>query len=358
MNPKLCSLLEKMPLPAVGKGRFCRVVYSEQLDKLLEAFYGRKGLCLKIARFAGDVLEGAPLTAVVKLQNVAAMHGLAPRVYDIVKVGGMAAQVTDFMPPKQEPTLEGVARLVNFLLEAPARTEKRVGPEGASKWDIVTSNSNWGGDVFLDWGGLVLGNPEQYADQLRDRVAVNITAAHRGEGVEHTYQALPELNLSGSRNFAERVKAIQLHKLDFNGKDVLDLGCNLGEFCFYASRRGARRVVGVDMPFLAKPMREVANWLGYWNVDFAGAQLPDERIATDVERFDIVFALSVCNHVGGYAGWIADLCRDTLVLEGHGGDDPARYTADLQRDFKRVDLIGYTTDVYRRPVFVCRKDAN
>jgi len=188
---------------------------------------------------------------------------------------------------------------------------------------------------------------------------VNIRGAHQGEPADHTYQAMPQLDISGTRNFAHRAATLGLDSLEFEGKTVLDLGCNLGEFCFYAGTHGARRVVGVDLSFLAQPMQEAAHWLGYSNVDIVGAALPTEagaiKAATGLSAFDVVFALSVCNHVGGYGKWMADLCKDAFILEGHGWDDPERYLADLRRDFTTVDFVGCTNDVLLRPVFVCHK---
>jgi len=40
--------------------------------------------------------------------------------------------------------------------------------------------------------------------------------------------------------------AENLSKLDFQGKTVLDLGCNFGYYSFLARRAGARRVLGID----------------------------------------------------------------------------------------------------------------
>lgn len=37
-----------------------------------------------------------------------------------------------------------------------------------------------------------------------------------------------------------------LHLLDFHNKTVIDLGCNLGYFCFIVKKAGAVRVLGID----------------------------------------------------------------------------------------------------------------
>ena len=357
----LLKLTPEQQQLAPGKpGRFCKILSNKPLSKLLAQQYGRSRLCLKALHEPGDVWEGVSLVKATQTQNLAAERGIAPRVYDIVRLeDGTLAQVTDWAPPGVEPSLRGIEKLVQFLQGMEIGTAKLVSPSGPSKWDIVTSMVNWSGDLFLDWGGLYLKDPKKYLERLVDRVSVGITVAQNGKPASITYQALPELNLNGQRDTKHRIAAMQLERVNWYGKTVLSLGCNLGAFCFYAERQGARRVVGVDRPMLAAPMREVANCLGYWNVDFIGIDLTEQagfiQRETNIKSFDIVLALSVCNHVGGYASWIANLCADTLILEGHGGDDPARYLADLQRDFASVDMIGFTTDRMRRPVFVCRK---
>ena len=359
-NTLLTLTLEQQHPGPGGLGRFCRILHNKALCKLLAERYGRPRLCLKVLRAPGDIWEGTRLVEAVQLQNLAAERGVAPRVYAIVQLkDGRLAQVTDWAAPNAEPSLKAIERLVQFLQDPQVATTKLIGPDGPPKWDIVTSVKNWAGDLFLDWGGLHLKYPEQFVSNLVDRVSVGISVAERGKPVGVTYQGLPELDLTGQRHAQHRIDIMQLDRLDWRGQTVLDLGCNLGAFCFYAERRGAQRVVGVDRGMLAEPMREVASWFGHWNVDFVGADLAGQAAsiqgATAIERFDVVLALSICNHIGGYGSWMADLCADTLVLEGHGGDDPTRYLGNLQQDFAEVDMIGFTTDLMQRPVFVCRK---
>lgn len=343
-------------------GRFCRMIKNKPLVRYLAARYGRRGLCLKALRGPGETWESLPMIDAARVQNIGAFHNVAPRVYDVVRLpGDVLAQVTDWAPQVAEPSPEAIKTLLEVIEQAAIGTGKKVGPKGPPKWDIVTSVKNWGGDWFLDWGGLYLENPLGYMKDLAWRASARITAARRGEPSSTTYQSRPELGLQGSRDTEHRIQALHLEDIDWRGKTVLDLGCNLGAFSFYADRQGALRVVGVDRPMLAGPMREVANLLGYWNVDFVGAELPDQadriRAATGIGRFDVVLALSVCNHVGGYAPWIADLCKDMLILEGHGGDAPEHYVASLDRDFAKLKMIGYTTDRMWRPVYHCRKRA-
>lgn len=57
--------------------------------------------------------------------------------------------------------------------------------------------------------------------------------------------------------------------LDFNGKSVCDLGCNLGHFSFYAREHGAREVVGYDLePKVIAGAKKLVELYDIENVDF------------------------------------------------------------------------------------------
>lgn len=76
--------------------------------------------------------------------------------------------------------------------------------------------------------------------------------------------------------------------LDLRGKSVLDLGCGLGALCEQAARRGARRVLGVDV---GRPGIEYGRWRLAQRADRPPVELrvyggdPDELAG---ERFDVV----------------------------------------------------------------------
>ena len=86
------------------------------------------------------------------------------------------------------------------------------------------------------------------------------------------------------------------------------------------------------------------------------ASLPDEwgaiRAVTGIEKFDIVLALAIVQHMeGGYGSWIAELTNEVLYLEGNWNTEREDYWPGLTRDFKRVELIGFIRDEDRRPLF-------
>jgi tRNA (mo5U34)-methyltransferase len=116
---------------------------------------------------------------------------------------------------------------------------------------------------------------------------------------------------------------------DLKGKSVLDIGCNSGFFSLEMKRRGAERVVGVDiMPHLLAQSRFASHWFelplelyecGAYDVDSLGS------------KFGVVVFIGVLYHLKHplYAlEQIASICKETMyfqsVIRGPAGDiDPA-----------------------------------
>ena len=340
------------------------MVKTDKLQAQLRARYGRPNCALKLNKTTNaEAWEWSDPHDVATVQNIGAIHNVAPRVYAVEQLQeGVYAHITDWAISCKEPTLNAIRRLLDVILGYGIATRKIINIESQlPKWDIVTSVVNWSREWFLDWGGYYLENPEAYRNSIIAQLKVHISTAAKGRHAETTYQSLPALGIQGDRDTAHRLDVMGFDAMDWHGLDVLDIGSNLGAFSFEATDRGARRVVGVDMPFIAEPMRHAANLLQYWNMDFYGLGLPafaDRiKVHSGLDSFDVVLALSVVKHLGGYDRWIADLVAPdgTLILETHGDQSPAEYEADLRRDFASVELAGYTTDVKRRGMFICRK---
>lgn len=83
------------------------------------------------------------------------------------------------------------------------------------------------------------------------------------------------------------------------GKSVLDVGCGRGELCFWAARKGAKKVVGIDYSKaaikIAKKTRsrlsvEIKNRVDFKNVDI-------KNIKYKQKTFDIIFFIEVYEHL-------------------------------------------------------------
>lgn len=106
------------------------------------------------------------------------------------------------------------------------------------------------------------------------------------------------------RRFADSISA------DLSGKSVLDIGCNGGFYSLEMKRRGAARVLGVDLDegYLeqARFAADVAN------LDIAFAKLSVYDVAALQERFDIVLFMGVLYHLR-HPLLALDLIREHVV---------------------------------------------
>ncbi len=83
---------------------------------------------------------------------------------------------------------------------------------------------------------------------------------------------------------------------DLTGKSVLDIGCNAGFYAVEMARRGAARVVGIDLDDrYLEQARLVADALGFAQIEFAKLSVYD--VATLAERFDVVVFMGVFYHL-------------------------------------------------------------
>lgn len=358
-------------------GSKTKVLYAGALEQALFETYGRRDLCLKVFKHGirlpsleGDRWgSGVSFMEAAKIQNLCALYGKAPRIYDIVKVkyegskeGGERmcyAQVTDFVqgsypeetPPP--PDLEAVRELV-----------------GLNQYLGSADRKDWIDGQLLDFEKLRFA--KRGADQFvskEDRIPyIDSGASYLAELRERIpkvrkYQAVPELDIQGRRDMAYRVEKMRLDEIDFEGKTVLDIGCNLGAFCRYAWDRGAKRVVGIDA-VTAQWAAEIANWLEYWNLDFFQLAVPQdgpEKIAelSGIESFDIVFLLAMIRRVSGWAPWLSNCCKEVMYLESHHTDDPEKkiegLTRNLSPSFDRIEDLGLITDDRKRVLLRCWK---
>lgn len=93
---------------------------------------------------------------------------------------------------------------------------------------------------------------------------------------------------------------------ELTGFSVLDVGCNSGSLCFEAKKRGASKVVGIDvMDVRLYQARTIAGILDL-EIDFNNKDLFS---ASDLGQFDIVFCIAVLTEV-------TDLIKGLEILKG------------------------------------------
>ena len=132
------------------------------------------------------------------------------------------------------------------------------------------------------------------------------------------------------------------------GKSILDIGCNKGFFSFECLKRGAEKVVGIDVLTPAiKIMQEISKQDPMLkNVEFH--ERPFDETIGDLGNFDLLIFLSAYHYV--YAqleshelifSLLSSVCNDSLILELPLEPDDKFAKAALQKRLKGEKLKAY-----------------
>jgi SAM-dependent methyltransferase len=98
----------------------------------------------------------------------------------------------------------------------------------------------------------------------------------------------------------------RLPELSFAGKTVLDYGCGLGQTCIHVAKRGAVRVVGVDIQDIDLPRRKLAEDYPELTGVIELRQVHAGESWGD-EKFDIVISKNTFEHVGDPDRYVGDM---------------------------------------------------
>jgi len=356
------------------RGKHAYIYRGKFLDELKKDFK-RDNVCLKIfygnSQKKPDMKEylwgdnpkkdepqrNTKLLESTKIKNIFHYEGFAPRVYALFFIdttgwpdssndGFMAAQLVEDIEGKYDDFSRDKIRKAYRSLE-----------EVGLRYDItscqpVPQRSDFINGKFVDFQTFRLG--ENYLNIIKAIYAGNTRWG------THYYQKIKKFGLlDAPRDMENRVDKMELDKVDFNRKSVLDIGCSGGAFCNYAEQQGANRILGLDYPKVIEGARLMSNELEYFNVDYKGMDLAKERIN---EKFDIVFFLSLDFHIG-IPNWLADVTNELCIFEINAKgfkDNPSivKGTEDkLKSMFREVKLIGKAEDQgdCQKPIYYCYK---
>lgn len=335
-------------------GRLSRVYGRDVALKVFDLETINKPEDFLRVKWGDDPVSGEPrkntlLWEATQIQNIASWHDLAPRIYGLetVHIGGdyRPAQIIEFIEGKH-PTIEKAYSVYQQVI--------RLGSEfgfGIDKEDV--SNVDVMGDHLIDFQTFAF-------TELYEETAKRIYC-EKGKYGKVYYQDVPEVGLQGGpRKSLDRIKYLQLDKIDFKNKVVVDIGCAGGFFCRYAVDRGAKRVLGVDLNVDAA--RHMSNLLGYFNIDYLAADVRKWSQPTAISdhfdglKPDILFMLSMNLHIKT-PDWLSN--AEIVVFEDNSyeGRDKDTLNSPWTDWFDEITFVGRGEDHGAKACYHLRKEA-
>lgn len=118
-------------------------------------------------------------------------------------------------------------------------------------------------------------------------------------------------NNTGNANIIIEKPALFSLLPDLKGKRVLDLGCGYGENCVEFGKRGANKIVGIDIS--EKMLRVALEENKKDNIEYIKIAMEDISIIT--ERFDIIISSLAVHYIKDFNKLLKDIYK-LLIAEG------------------------------------------
>ncbi|MFZ5428007.1 MAG: methyltransferase domain-containing protein [Thermodesulfobacteriota bacterium] len=167
-----------------------------------------------------------------------------------------------------------------------------------------------------------------------------------GLAPEHVYRTIYDENYAPVIEGTEPLDPQGLddfRKVDFKGKDVVDLGCNFGFFAFEARRLGAKQVLAVDRETKVleggQLLRDV---FGLDGVDFVSCDIEINPNCLTGRKFDMAMLVEFIGKTFVREGFIP---RTLAVLEGLSDKE---LVLSVQKSYMIRKELGSTPDEMRR----------
>lgn len=192
--------------------------------------------------------------------------------------------------------------------------------------------------AFLKSEGADADAPDDSLGAAWRRARVSDASAP-GQRVAYYSLTIGGRHYSGERPWALRWEAIR-GNVDFTGKRVVELGCNMGLLSSFALLEGAESAVGADHdPAIVESARDVAAAFGVDSRFEVVDLMEDPGWETRVGRGDVAVAMSLVHWLRDPSRVFAFLAEHReVIFEGHG---PARVETARLRElgFDRVTPI-------------------
>jgi hypothetical protein len=183
---------------------------------------------------------------------------------------------------------------------------------------------------YIDFQNFAIASDERWISEVvaRGKSDLHFGRGRLWRGDQYLYQSIPGQRISGKRDVSVRwsliTQMLAAEGIRWDGRTVLDIGCNAGMMLYSALSSGARWGLGWDLENVVPQSEELLFSLGATRFELKGAHLSStyplaadipEHVRPELDQ-SIVLYLSVVQHIG----ILEDLFKIpwcAMVFEGH-----------------------------------------
>lgn len=155
----------------------------------------------------------------------------------------------------------------------------------------------------------------------------------------------------GQRDIKKRMMELGVRKKHISGKNVLDVGSNIGSVLFELMNYKPQKALGLEYDSDKVNISTLLRDLHFpdHDITFKTCDVESTEFKTNFnETFHTVFCLAVIEHLENKKGFIqklSSLCSESLFFEGNSGTDINFIKEELSKNgFTMVEFIGYSGD--------------
>ncbi len=329
MQPLLPDLeLDDMTVPPGESGTWAFMYRGDGLAQVKER-YQRDDIAFKIHHppirddeMLSEYIWGAhyipkdqqtPLLESLRIQNLCALHGLAPRVYGVEQWQDQygvrrPVQVTQDMGRSDWSLPPSKAKDIHRQLRELGETH------GFTVPGIDKGVQNVAGKKWVDFQAF------RFEDDYFDRLLERFWSGTMWGDRPYQYPLEVDVERDTCRDMTYRIKdlGLSLDDIDFNPRTILDIGCNGGVFLNYLTHICGARGTGYDTHQAIQAAREYSAYIEAWNIDYHIADLQKPNAIEG--KYDLVLFMSMSRHVG-LPDYVKHCTGKRLILEVHSEHD-------------------------------------
>lgn len=171
------------------------------------------------------------------------------------------------------------------------------------------------------------------------------------------------------RDIKRRFSKLNVDKNLIRGKNVLDIGSNIGSVLFEVVKMKPKSMLGLEYDQNKVKISNTIRSLHFKNenLEFKVCDVEKSSFFNNLPSFEIVFCLAVVDHLKNKDSFfkkLGELCTDTLYFEGNSGTDISYIKEKLKGvGFDLVEYLGFSDDEKDirnnvRPLFRAQKNGS